>query len=488
MNVKLVMNVLGKVMIIIGLSLLAPIIVSLIYAEDKHFEFIIPMASLLVIGAIFRLLKPKENRIYAREGFVIVALSWIVMSVAGAIPFMIEGVLPNFADALFESVSGFTTTGASVIDLSTTTLSKSLMFWRLFTHFIGGMGVLVFLLAVIPQDNSGLMYMFKAESPGPSSSKFVSKMGSTARLLYLIYVILTAIEFVMLLLGGMNVYESLLNSFSTAGTGGFGIYADSLAHYNTYSQVVIGVFMLLFGVNFNVFYLILIGKFAKAFKSEEVITYFIILFVAVVTITLNIYYGSIYYNNFFTALKDSFVQVTSISSTTGFASADFTLWPSFSKGILLFLTVMGACGGSTGGGIKVSRLIILVKSGFKDMRKGIYPRSVQSVNFEGETLDKDVERGTRSYFILWMLIVVISTIVLSIDTFSDGDVFTNLSATLACLGNVGPGLTTVIGPFGGFAGFSSLSKVFLSLIMLMGRLEIFPIILLLAPRTWKKYN
>ncbi|MBQ9485949.1 MAG: TrkH family potassium uptake protein [Clostridia bacterium] len=483
MNYKMVLSVLGKAMLIEALLLFAPLFVGVYYGESLYLSFIIPIAILLVIGVPLSLLKFRDKSIYAKEGFVIVALAWIVLSLIGALPFVISGEIPNFANAIFETVSGFTTTGASVLE-TTGVLSRSTMFWRILTHWLGGMGVLVFVLAVLPNAPAGLMYVFRAESPGPSSGKLVGKMKYTARILYGIYVALTAIEAILLLLGGMNLYDAVLNAFSTAGTGGFGIHDGSIAFYNNvYYEMVIAAFMFLFGINFNIFYLIITGNVLKALKSEELLVYVLMIVSASVIIAINIL-GTC--ADFWQAIRYSFFQVNTVTSTTGFSTVDFAEWPALSKGILLFLTVIGASGGSTGGGLKVARMSILAKSAAANVRRMIYPRSVVTVKFEGKALSRATERSVLTYFILYVALVCTATVLLSFDSFADGDVFTHFSATLACISNVGPGVTRFVGPMASYGGYSELSKIILSVIMLAGRLEIFPMIILFAPRTWKK--
>ncbi len=479
----MILRTIGKTLMIIALLMLIPFAVSLIYGENSYFAFLIPIAVLLLIGIPFSCLKSKDNSIYATEGFVIVALCWIIISLVGALPFVISGEIPNYINALFETVSGFSTTGASILSgEQIESLSKGIQFWRLFTHWIGGMGVLVFVLAIIPSDNVGVMHVFRAESPGPSVGKLVSRIKYTAMILYSIYICMTVLEAIMLCFGGIGLFDSVLNAFSTAGTGGFAIYGDSIAHYNSvYVEMVMSVFMFLFGINFNLFYLILIGNFAKAIKSEEFLTYIILVVVSTIVIAINILIEFNY--SFGEAVRYSFFQVTSISSTTGVSSTDFSAWPAFSKSILLLLTVVGACAGSTCGGMKISRFIVLCKSGSKDFKKLIHPRSVISIKLEGENVDKDTERNVRSYFTWWVMLVILSTILLSLDY---NDVFSNFSATLACIGNVGPGITKAVGPMGNYQVYSAPSKIFLSLMMLAGRLEIFPLMVLFSPRTWKK--
>ncbi len=483
MNYKMVLSVLGKAMLIEATLLLVPLLVGVYFGENLYMSFVIPMAGLFVVGIPLSFLKSKDKAIYAKEGFIIVALAWVVLSLVGCLPFIISGEIPGFADALFETVSGFTTTGASVLP-SVEGMSKSVMFWRILTHWLGGMGVLVFILAVLPSAGAGLMYVFRAESPGPSSGKFVGKMRYTAQILYAIYVLLTFLEALFLIIGGMDLYDAVLTAFSTAGTGGFGIHDGSIAYYNNvYFEMVIAVFMFLFGINFNIFYLILTGNVLKALKSEELIVYVLMIVTASVVIAINILSIA---GNFWQALRYSFFQVNTVSSTTGFATTDFAQWPALSKGILLFLTVVGASGGSTGGGLKVARLCILCRSAEANVRRMIYPRSVVALKFEGKTVSRETERGVLTYFILYVAIVCVCTVILSFDAFTGEDVFSGFSATLACISNVGPGVTNLVGPMASYAGFSAFSKIILSLVMLAGRLEIFPMIILFAPRTWKK--
>lgn len=481
----MVFSTLGKVLLIEALLLIFPTFVGVIYQDGTFISFLIPILGLIIFGGPLSLIKPKEKSIYAKEGFIIVAIAWVILSLVGAIPFVVSGQIPNYVDAVFETVSGFTTTGASILDSAGIIgLSKGMMFWRLFTHWIGGMGVLVFVLAVLPGNTSGAMHVFRAESPGPTVGKLVSKLRFTARILYGIYFVMTVLEVIFLLFGGNPFYDSLMLSFSTAGTGGFAPTPEGVTVYNSYSQVVIGIFMVLFSINFNVYYLLLIGSVGKAFRSEEVRVFLVIILVATVTVAINIFVSMReVYSSFGDALKHSFFQVASISSTTGLASTNFDKWPSYSKAILLILTIIGACGGSTGGGIKVSRATILFKSSISDLKKIVNSRAVVCTKFEGEVVNKEIERNARAYFILWVLIVVTCTLLLSIDAYAD--VFSDFTATLACIGNVGPGLGAV-GPMCNYAGYSVFSKLLLSFVMLVGRLEIFPMLILFIPRTWKR--
>ena len=478
MNYRAVLNTLGKVFIIEAIMLLFPIIVGFYYSENSYLDYLIPLAILLAVGLPLYFIKPKDKSIYVKEGFVIVALAWILMSGFGALPFVLNGALPNFVDAFFETVSGFTTTGSSVIQ-SVEALDRSILFWRSLTHWIGGMGVLVFVLALTPGYNSGAMHVLRAESPGPTVGKLVSKLSFTARILYAIYIAMTLILIGLLLAGGMPFFESVVHAFGTAGTGGFGVKNDSMASYSSYLHVVIAVFMLLFAINFNVYYLILIRNFRKAFSSEELRAYLLIVCFATIAIALNIL-GDVV--NFGEALKHAFFQVTSVSSTTGYVSTDFNEWPNFSKAILMVLMIIGASAGSTGGGIKVSRLVILVKSVFADIKRMLHPKAVVSVKFENEPLKRDVERNVHSYFVIYVLVWAVCTLLLCLDV---DDFFTNFSASLTCIANVGPGFN-LVGPMSNFAIYSPCSKVMLSVLMLIGRLEIFPIILLFTPRTWKR--
>jgi trk system potassium uptake protein TrkH len=354
------------------------------------------------------------------------------------------------------------------------------MFWRILTHFIGGMGVLIFLLAVLPLGGDA-MHILRAESPGPSASKFVSKIRHTAGILYIIYIVLTVIQTVLLLFGGMDFYEALLTAFSTAGTGGFSIYGDSIAHYNSvYVEMVVAIFMFLFATNFNVFYLIVIGQFAKIFKSEEIIAYVAMVVVATLTIAINLAVSGL---NFWDSLRHAFFQTTAISSTTGCSTVDFIQWPTLSKCVLIILMIVGGCGGSTCGGIKVSRTLLLFKTCQNGIKKSLHPRAITTLKLDGEILSKETERNTSVYFIIWVAIVIALTLLLSFDPACD-QVLTAFTASLTCIGNVGPGMTELIGPLGNFASFSGFSKIIMSVVMLAGRLEILPMIILFAPRTW----
>ena len=418
----------------------------------------------------------------AKDGFIIVGLSWVIMSLFGCLPFVISKEIPSFFDAFFEITSGFTTTGASVIDV--TKMSHSMLFWRSFSHWIGGMGILVFILAVIPESQEGSsMHILRAESPGPQVGKIVSKMKITSRIMYLIYLGLTLIEFLLLWLGPdkqMTIFNSLIYTLGTAGTGGFALDPYSLEFYSSYSQYVVAIFMIIFAVNFSMYYLLLIGNWKEVLKNEELRTYFIIVAVSVLLIAINIYSTCV---NVEEAFRLSLFQVGSIMTTTGYSITNFIDWPSFSKTILIILMFIGGCAGSTAGGMKVSRLIILVKSFFRNIKRMIAPRKVETIKINGKTIDEEQLEGVQSFLVAYLLILIFCAILISVD---GKDILTNLTASLTCISNVGPGMTQLIGPYGGFSSFSAFSKIVLSLEMIAGRLEIFPLLIVFYPRTWFK--
>ncbi len=481
MNYKAVVNVLSRILLLEGVLMLFPVIVDLIYKEGMWLSFLIPSLSLFLISIpILIFLKPKDTMLYAREGFVITALAWVMISLIGALPFFVSGQIPRFIDAFFESVSGFTTTGASILQ-DVEILSHAMLFWRSFTHWIGGMGVLVFVLAFLPTQDGSSIHILRAESTGPNVGKLVSKMQFTARILYAIYAALTFLCFIFLVAGKMPVFDAICNAVGTAGTGGFGLYNSSIAYYNnTYFEMVIAVFMFIFGINFNVFYLILIGRIGDVFKMEELRAYFIIVVVAVFVIALDIMH---LYENFGQAMRYSFFQVTTIISTTGYSTVDFDAWPTFAKVIIFMLMVVGSCAGSTAGGFKISRMIILSKSSITDMRKMLNPRQVVKTHLDGEVLSENTIRNTKTYLVGYVGIIVISTLLISIEGY--GGFETNVSAVVACFNNIGPGFE-MVGPTMNYYGYSIFSKIILSLDMLAGRLEIFPLLLLFSPRTWRK--
>ncbi len=479
MNRRMVLNTVGHIILAEAALLLLPAIVSVIYLEECVWSFLITIGIALVLGLVFKFTSNPGNKvIYAKEGFVIVTYAWILMSAIGALPFFLSGEIPSYVDAFFETVSGFTTTGASILT-DVEAMSKGLLFWRSFTHWIGGMGVIVFVMAIIPNIADRSMHIMKAEVPGPTVGKLVPKARDTAKILYLIYMALTVIMFVMLLFGDMNVFESAVHAFGTAGTGGFGIKADSIGSYSPYTQWVITAFMFVFSINFNLYYLILLRKFKPVLKSTELWFFLGLVFVSITVITLNI---SPMYVTFEETLRYSSFQVATIISTSGFATTNFNTWPSLSKAILLMLMVVGGCAGSTAGGLKNARVVMLIKTIHRELKKLLHPRSVRAVSMESKRVDEQTLGGVTSYFAMYVMCIIGIFVLLSIEPFG---IETNLSATLACFNNIGPGFGAV-GPIGSYADYSIFSKLLLSLAMLLGRLEIFPLILGLNPLVWKK--
>lgn len=478
MNYSIIRYILCRVIEFAGIFLLLPCLVALIYREQEGFAFLIVAVGCLVLGGIGKRWKAKSKVFYAKEGFVTVSLSWILLSIIGAIPFYLTKEIPSYVDALFETISGLTTTGDTIL-ADVEVLSRCTQFWRCFTHWIGGMGVLVLILAILPLSGSYNMHLMRAESPGPSVGKLVPKVRSTAMILYGIYIVITLIEIVLLCIAGMPLYDSITLSFSTAGTGGFGILNSSIADYSRAVQTIILIFMILCGVNFNVYYLFLIRKPKDAVKSEEVWLYLILMFGGAVLIAFNIknQFENIF-DSFFTAL----FHTASIMTTTGFSTVDFNLWPEFSKMILLFMILVGACAGSTGGGFKVSRLLLMFKSIKNELSYVVHPRSIKKIHMDGHVVSESVMKSTQIYVMTYVVIYMFSVFLLSLDRF---DFMTNFSAVAANLNNVGPGFG-VVGPAGNFSQYSVLSKVVLMFDMLTGRLELFPMLILFSPKTWKR--
>ena len=472
--------VIGRILLTEAALLMLPMAVAAACGEAV-LPFLIPALLLAVIGLALGLKAPKRSSLYARDGFAVVALAWVLMSAFGAMPFVISGDIPHFVDAFFETVSGFTTTGASILT-EIEPLGRGVLFWRSFTHWVGGMGVLVFVMAILPMsagDGHG-MHLMRAEVPGPSVGKLVSRMGDTAKILYGIYLALTLLEIALLLLGGMPLFDACIHAFGTAGTGGFSSRNISVGAYDSaYFDVVIGVFMLLFGVNFNLYYFLLIKRFRDVFRSEELRAYLLIVGAAVAAIAADIVH---IYGTVGRSLRYAFFQVASIITTTGFATADFNAWPEFSRAILVILMFVGACAGSTGGGIKVARVVILCKTSLGDMRKMLHPNAVTTVRFEGKPLTDRNIRGVHLFLTVYILIFTASVLLLSLERF---DLVTTFTAVAACINNIGPGLE-VVGPMGNYAQFSPAAKLLLSFDMLVGRLEIFPMLLLFAPSIWKR--
>lgn len=479
MNRKMIIYILGKMLGVEGALLLIPAFVSLIYGEISGVSFLIVSAVLGVIFLIFGRKKPENKRIYGKEGFVIVGLAWILWSLFGALPFVISGSIPNYVDAFFETVSGFTTTGSTILQ-EIESLPMGINFWRCFTHWIGGMGVLVFVLMVTSLDDENAMPLMRAEVPGPEADKLVPKARHTAKILYQMYFVLTVAEVILLMFGGMNLYDALVHSFSTAGTGGFSNRNSSVAFYDSaYIDGVITVFMILFGVNFNLYFLLLIKDWKSVLKNEELRAYLGIIGAAVAVITINILN---IYENVFHAFRYASFQVASVITTTGFYTADYELWPELSKAVLLTVMFIGASAGSTGGGIKVCRFVILCKSIRQEVRKILHPNVVTMVKLNGKKVSNDTMRGINTYFAAYIFILILSVLVVSLDNF---DFSTSFSGVLTTINNVGPGISKV-GPVENFHIFSPLSKLVFCFDMLVGRLEIFPYLLLLSPDLWRR--
>lgn len=478
MNYAIIRYVLGYIFNFSAVFMLLPCVVALIYHETQGMAFLLSSFLIGFVGLTLTRKKPQNKRFYAREGMVVVALSWVFLSIIGSVPYILTGAIPNVIDAMFEAISGFTTTGASVLS-DIEVLPNCILFWRCFTNWIGGMGVLLFIMAVLPYLGAGNLYLMRAESTGPSVGKLLPKMQKTAGVLYAIYIGLTILEIILLLLGGMPVFDAVCDSLATAGTGGFAVRSDSIASYNNYIQIVITIFMFLFGINFKFFFLILSKRFREAFQMEEVRWYFVLYSIAVILITLNIVSDV---GNVAIALKDSAFQVSAIMTSTGFATVDFVQWPVFSQILLVLLMYMGACAGSTSGGMKISRFIIFAKSIGKELEFQLHPRSVRKIKMDGKTIDHEVLRSTKTFLVMFMAIQMISILIISMDGF---DLVTTVTAVITCLNDIGPGLGE-IGPTGNFGGFSPLSKIVLIFDMLAGRLELIPMLLLVTPATWRK--
>ena len=478
MNYKAVGNILGKVLLAEAALLQLPLLTALAFREPV-LPFLQTILILLLVGGGLNALRAESSELFAREGFICVGLSWVLMSAFGAMPFVFSGDIPNYIDAFFETVSGFTTTGASILS-NPEHLSRGCMFWRLFTHWIGGMGVLVFIAAILPVSGDHYIHIMRAEVPGPTVNKLVPRVRKTARILYLIYLGLTVLECMFLLLGKMSFYDALLHSFATAGTGGFSTRAESIGSFQSvYIEMVISIFMLLFGCNFNLFYLILLGQGAAAVCSEELRVYLGIIASSVILIACSI---AGLCGGALPALRYSFFQVMTVLSTTGFSTCDFNAWPEFSRWILVLLMFIGGCAGSTGGGMKVSRIIILIKSYLAELKRMIHPTRVKRIWFENRTVSERTVMSVQVYFFVYLLAAGLGVLVLSLD---GKDLTTNLTASIACISNVGPGLS-LVGPTGNYAFFSVPSKLVLCFEMLLGRLEIFPVLFLLTPSVWKK--
>ena len=478
MNYRMLGYLLSIILLIEAALLLVPTVVAMIYGESA-WPFLVTIGLLLLISLPQALFRPKNRRIFAKEGFVCVASAWILMSAFGALPFVFSGAIPHFVDAFFETVSGFTTTGASILS-AVEGLPRGILFWRSFTHWVGGMGVLVFMMAILPSAGGQAMYLMRAEVPGPTKGKLVPKMRQTALILYGIYIVLTCLQVVALLLCGLPLYDSIVTSFATAGTGGFSILNNSIAGYaNPAAEWVIGIFMLLFGVNFNLFFFILIGKIRDVFKSEELRAYLGVVFASVVLILINTYRM---FDGFGQGLRTVFFQVSSIITTTGFCTTEFNDWPVFSKTILVLLMVIGACAGSTGGGLKISRILILAKNVVREIKHMIRPKSVNVVRVDGAVVPDETLRSATGYLTVYIIVTIVTVLVISLDGLS---IETNLTAALSCVNNIGPALGE-FGAFGNFVPYSDFSTLVLSIAMLFGRLELVPMMVLFSPYAWKK--
>lgn len=485
MNTRIITFIIGWILRIEAVFMFPALAISIFYSEKKSITaFIGTIVIIFITSELLLFNKPKETHFFAREGFVVVALCWISMSFFGSLPFFLSTEIPSFVDCFFETVSGFTTTGSSILS-NIEIIDKGLLYWRSFTHWLGGMGVLVFLLAIKPisEEMGHSVHILRAESPGPVVGKLVPKIQKTAKILYIIYIFLTVLEFVMLIIGGMPAFDSITTAFATAGTGGFSIKNQSMAAYSSYYlQNVVSIFMILFGINFNVFYLLILGEISSALKYEELRVYLGIMFSAVIIITINI---RSYYSGWLEALHHAVFQSASIMTTTGFATVDFNLWPQFSKYILIVLMFVGACAGSTGGGIKISRIIILFKALKIEIEKMLHPNLIKVVKIDKKTVSTDVIKTVDVYMFTYSLIVIASILLITVDNFSFE---TTVTAVISCINNVGPGLD-MVGPVGNYSKFSDFSKIILSLNMLIGRLEIFPMLMIFFPSTWnKKYH
>lgn len=479
MNYGMMIHMLGWVCYFEALFMALPLLISLIYRESAGYAYLMTMALCALVGFLATRRKVESKKIYGRDGLVIVSLSWIVLSLFGALPFVISGDIPSFVDALFETISGFTTTGSSILT-NVEALSHTNLFWRSFTHWIGGMGVLVFILAILPMKAGGAgMYIMRAESPGPSVSKLVPKIRTTAMILYAIYFGMTVLQIILMLLAGTPVFDAFILSFGSAGTGGFAIKNDGLAGYTNLQQAIVTVAMILFGVNFTFYYLLLRKKPGYAFRCTEVWTYFGIIAAAILVITISVIpqFPSVY-----EAFHHTAFQVGSIITTTGFSTVDYNQWPPLARTILVMIMFIGACAGSTGGGIKVSRIMILLKGVGKEISVTCHPRSVRRVKMDGHSLEQEVVRSVNAFLVIYLVIFVISLLIISLD---EKDLVTNFTAVAATINNIGPGLN-VVGPAGNFSSFSGLSKIVLMFDMLAGRLELMPLLVLFVPSTWKK--
>ena len=476
MNYRYIFKIIGKILFIIALLLILPTLVS-IYYKENILPFIYTIIITLIISLFLSNIKVKRNDYYKKDGILLTLLTWIIVSIIGAIPFIISKSIPSIIDAVFETASGFTTTGSSILS-NIEILPKGILFWRSFTHWIGGMGILIFVIAILPIANNNSMHVAKAEMPGPFKEKVSPKLNDTAKWLYIVYIVLTILEIISLYISKMPLFDSIVTSFGTAGTGGFGIKNTSIAFYNSKAiEYIIAIFMLLFGINFNVYFLIVFKKYKSAIKHEEMRYYLIIVLIATLLITWNILP---YVNSIEQGFRYSLFQVSSLVTTTGFSTTDFNMWPQFSKTILLLLMFCGACGGSTGGGIKVSRIIIAFKKIYKDALNIIHPNAIKKIKFENNTLSDEKVNNIGFFIILYFILLFIFTIILS---FNNLDFETSFTSVIACMSNIGPGFS-LVGPASNYSFLSDLSKITLTLAMILGRLELYPILLFLFPKSF----
>ena len=481
MNIKLTLKTIGQVLLVESALMLIPLAVALLYGGGDAMAILISLVITAAAGELLSLLRPRSDNLRAREGFAVVALGWILVSFFGCLPFRLHGCIPKLVDAYFETVSGFTTTGATLLT-DVEVLPKGLLFWRSFSHWVGGMGVLVLSLALLPKMGARSIHLMRAESPGPAVDKLVPRVGNNAKILYYLYISLTAVMLVCLLLTGMNLYDALIHTFGAAGTGGFSNYNASVGAFDSpAAEIITGVFMALFGVNFSIYYYILRRNWGAVKHNSELWTYLAIMLVSSVVIAVNIL--PMYGHNFFTSLRYSFFQVSSIMTTTGYATADFDLWPQLSRTLLTALMLVGASAGSTGGGLKVVRMQLLVKSGVREIRHTVHPKSVNTIKMDGRTVSDSVLNGVQSFFFMYILVLIVSVLLISFDGY---DLETNLTAVLSALSNIGPGFN-LVGPTRNFSIFSDFSTFVLSMDMLIGRLEIFPMLMLAAPSAWRQY-
>jgi len=478
MNYSIILYILGCVLKFESAFLLLPAVVGFIYKEDEALSYLFTAALCFIVGTVMSHKRPASKNLFIREGFVTVAASWVIISIFGAIPFVLTGDIPNYVDALFETISGFTTTGSSILS-DVEALSKTGLFWRSFTHWVGGMGVLVFIMAILPLMGGSTMNLMKAESTGPSISKLVPHVKDTAKILYGMYIVLTLCEIAMLLLFHMPLYDALVTTFGTVGTGGFGIYNSSIGGYSPELQVIVTIFLVFSGINYTAYFYIFSYKFKEAFRIEEVRWYLIIFFSAVAIITYNI---RGLYTSLGESLRHAAFQVASIITTAGFATTDFDLWPELSKCILVIIMIIGSCSGSTAGGMKISRVLMLIKTIKKELSLIVHPREVRKIRMDGRVLDHETLRNTNVFFVVYFVILLTSTLLISIDNF---DFTTNFTAAIATLNNIGPGLA-MVGPTRNFAIYSPFSKFILMFNMLAGRLELFPLVIMMLPTTWKR--